>query len=146
MLVSCSAYSSNLKMEATSSSETSIDFQRTTQRYIPKIKLFCFWQFWKLCASIQGMINSKCNNRNRLPYLEPDVIKKVYEIWNARSFPNKAPVTGRANLFCYTSNLEGGLNGSLVIPPLIFPLCENTLIKYLKMKSMNIICIEWSNC
>jgi hypothetical protein len=30
-LVSCSAYSSNLKMEAICSSETSVDFQRTTE-------------------------------------------------------------------------------------------------------------------
>jgi hypothetical protein len=35
-LVSCSAYSSTLKMMATSSSETSVDFQRTTWRYIPE--------------------------------------------------------------------------------------------------------------
>jgi hypothetical protein len=35
-LVSCSAYSSTLKMEAICSSETSVDFQRTTQRYIPE--------------------------------------------------------------------------------------------------------------
>jgi hypothetical protein len=33
-LVSCLAYSSTLKMEATCSSETSADFQRTTRRYI----------------------------------------------------------------------------------------------------------------
>jgi hypothetical protein len=34
ILVSCLAYSSALKMEAASSSETSVDFQRTTWRYI----------------------------------------------------------------------------------------------------------------
>jgi hypothetical protein len=33
-VVSCLAYSSNLKMEAKYSSETSVDFQRTTQPYI----------------------------------------------------------------------------------------------------------------
>jgi hypothetical protein len=33
-LVSCSAYSSTLKMEAICFSETSVDFQRTTWRYI----------------------------------------------------------------------------------------------------------------
>jgi hypothetical protein len=32
------AYSSTLKMEATFSSETEVDFQRTTQRYIPENK------------------------------------------------------------------------------------------------------------
>jgi hypothetical protein len=35
-LVSCSDYSSTLKMEAVCSSETSVDFQRTTRRYIPQ--------------------------------------------------------------------------------------------------------------
>jgi hypothetical protein len=36
LLVSCLAYSSTLKMEATCSSETSVYFQRTTGRYIPE--------------------------------------------------------------------------------------------------------------
>jgi hypothetical protein len=36
ILVSCLAYSSTLKMETTCSSETSVDFHRTTLRYIPK--------------------------------------------------------------------------------------------------------------
>jgi hypothetical protein len=35
-LLSCSTYFSTLKMEATCSSRTSIDFQRTTRRYIPE--------------------------------------------------------------------------------------------------------------
>jgi hypothetical protein len=35
-LISCSAYSSTLKMEAICSSETSVEFQRITQRYIPE--------------------------------------------------------------------------------------------------------------
>jgi hypothetical protein len=35
-LISCLTYSSTLKMEPTCSSETSVDFQRTRQRYIPK--------------------------------------------------------------------------------------------------------------
>jgi hypothetical protein len=34
ILISWLAYSSTLKMKATYSSETSVDFQRTTQRYI----------------------------------------------------------------------------------------------------------------
>jgi hypothetical protein len=38
-LVSCSACSLTLKMEATCSSETSADFQRTTQRYIPEDRI-----------------------------------------------------------------------------------------------------------
>jgi hypothetical protein len=35
-LASYSTYSLTLKMEAICSSETSVDFQRTTQRYIPE--------------------------------------------------------------------------------------------------------------
>jgi hypothetical protein len=35
-LVSCSAYFSTLKMEAICSSETPVDFQRTTRHYIPE--------------------------------------------------------------------------------------------------------------
>jgi hypothetical protein len=35
-LVSCLAYFSTLKLEATCSSETSVDFQRTKGRYIPE--------------------------------------------------------------------------------------------------------------
>jgi hypothetical protein len=35
-LVSCSAYSSTLKMETIYSSEMSVEFQRTTRRYIPE--------------------------------------------------------------------------------------------------------------
>jgi hypothetical protein len=38
MLVSCLAYSSALKIEATCSSEMSVEFQRTKQRYIPENK------------------------------------------------------------------------------------------------------------
>jgi hypothetical protein len=35
-LIYCSGYCSTLKMEAIYSSETSVDFQWTTQRYIPE--------------------------------------------------------------------------------------------------------------
>jgi hypothetical protein len=34
--VSCFAYSSTLKVEATCSFETSVDFQRTTLRFVPE--------------------------------------------------------------------------------------------------------------
>jgi hypothetical protein len=36
MLISCMAYSPALKLEDTRYSETSADFQRTPQRYIPE--------------------------------------------------------------------------------------------------------------
>jgi hypothetical protein len=41
------AYSSTLKMEATYSSETSVDFQRTTERYIPEDGLIILSERWK---------------------------------------------------------------------------------------------------
>jgi hypothetical protein len=46
-LVSCSAYSSTLKMEAICSPKTSFDFQQATQRYIPEystLQIFFFDQ------------------------------------------------------------------------------------------------------
>jgi hypothetical protein len=46
MLVSCLAYFSNLKMEATCSSETSVDFQRTTRRYVPEDKALGMQSSW----------------------------------------------------------------------------------------------------
>jgi hypothetical protein len=49
-LVSCSVYSSTLKIEEIYSSETSVDFQRTTRRYIPEYKCpsvtFCLSYFF----------------------------------------------------------------------------------------------------
>jgi hypothetical protein len=39
MLVSCVAYSSALKMEATCSSETSVNFHRTARSYIPEDRI-----------------------------------------------------------------------------------------------------------
>jgi hypothetical protein len=61
-LVSCLAYSSTLKMEATCSSETSVDFQRTTRRYIPEVRtLFTLFQAdvssWNSEASDRKMRN-----------------------------------------------------------------------------------------
>jgi hypothetical protein len=48
----CLVYSSTLKMEATYSSETSVDFQRTSRNYIPEIStlLLNFFQikYWEL--------------------------------------------------------------------------------------------------
>jgi hypothetical protein len=43
MLVSCVAYSSALKMEAKWSSETLVDFQQTTLRYIPEDRTYKFY-------------------------------------------------------------------------------------------------------
>jgi hypothetical protein len=55
-LVSCSAYFSTLKMEAIFSSETSVDSQRTTRRYIPEdgtlhVREYCVAQI--MCISFE---------------------------------------------------------------------------------------------
>jgi hypothetical protein len=55
---SCSAYSSNLKMEETCSSETSVDFQRPTRRYIPEDKTLHYHR----CQNFKSCVNSKCIN------------------------------------------------------------------------------------
>jgi hypothetical protein len=47
MLVSCLAYSSTPKMEAMCSSETPVDFHRTTRRYIPEHKETALSHFCK---------------------------------------------------------------------------------------------------
>jgi hypothetical protein len=50
MLVSCFGISSTLKMEAIFSSETPVDFQRTTQRYIPGDRTLQFSLFVSFVA------------------------------------------------------------------------------------------------
>jgi hypothetical protein len=56
LLVSCLAYSSILKMEATCSPEMSVDFQRITWRYIPDDKILhnhlCQNQKTYTCATL----------------------------------------------------------------------------------------------
>jgi hypothetical protein len=42
-LVSCLAYPSIIKMEATCSAETAVDFQRTTRRYISEDRTLQGW-------------------------------------------------------------------------------------------------------
>jgi hypothetical protein len=54
-MVSCSAYSSTLKMEATCFSETSVDFQRTTRRYITEDRTLCNHR----CRHCQKIKNDK---------------------------------------------------------------------------------------
>jgi hypothetical protein len=40
--VICLVYSSTLNMKAKSSSQTSVDFQRTAQRYVPEVRILFF--------------------------------------------------------------------------------------------------------
>jgi hypothetical protein len=62
LLVSCLAYSPNLKMEATCSSETSVDFQRTTRHYIPEERTHNH-----RCENLKSYIILKLPHKNRLP-------------------------------------------------------------------------------
>jgi hypothetical protein len=61
-LGSCSAYSSTLKMEAICSSETSVHFQRTIQRYIPEnstlqsqVQFIAFTKYLEIQYSYRNM-------------------------------------------------------------------------------------------
>jgi hypothetical protein len=57
ILVSCFAYFSTLKMEATCASETSVDFQRTTRRYIPEDSTLQVWLCWiRSCMNLITLI------------------------------------------------------------------------------------------
>jgi hypothetical protein len=63
MLGSCSAYSSTLNMEEESYSETSVDFQRTTGRYIQKdrtLQMFRCWPFPPLAFRKPSSRQSSC--------------------------------------------------------------------------------------
>jgi hypothetical protein len=81
-LVSCSGYSSTLKMETVCSPETSIDFQRTTLRYIPENSTLrnhsC--EDLKSCINIFNLCNSINNNRlnwiRHIKRMEPERLPK----------------------------------------------------------------------
>jgi hypothetical protein len=58
---SCLGYSLALKMEATCSSETPVDFQRTTRRYIPDRTLHLWGTLQKKCLWVQwGLLRNAC--------------------------------------------------------------------------------------
>jgi hypothetical protein len=64
-LVYCLVYSSTLKMEATCSSETSADFQRSTRRYIPEdgtLRLISCIQYISLIRFMITNIKYKINS------------------------------------------------------------------------------------
>jgi hypothetical protein len=58
MLVSCLAYSSTLKMEATHSTKTSVDFQQTMLHYIQEIELFRSTHCFNVVGTILLLIYS----------------------------------------------------------------------------------------
>jgi hypothetical protein len=64
MLVSCLAYSSTLKMEATYTSETSVYFQRTTWRYIAEDRALLM-QFITFFDAISLIFKASFNNTGK---------------------------------------------------------------------------------
>jgi hypothetical protein len=81
--VSCSAYSSTLKMEAICSSETSVDFQRTTRRYIPGDSTLNSVYFLSYDCNMAGYISKKLE-------LIKTIIQNRLEI-KAKYFPTRDP-------------------------------------------------------
>jgi hypothetical protein len=106
-LISCSAYSSALKMEAIFSSETSVEFQRTTRRYIPKIDLFGFYfvslPFQVTCLLLcnWGLTPCVCSFRRFTPEQRRDaawVFAKSHESYATNYdivFPHDEHLAGR---------------------------------------------------
>jgi hypothetical protein len=72
------AYSSTLKMEATCSSETSVDFQRITRRYIPEESKFS----WLLASSVSDLehITKLENKQKRMRQTDRQTNTLIYSI------------------------------------------------------------------
>jgi hypothetical protein len=68
MPVSCLAYSSTLKMEATCSSGTSVDFQRTARRYIPEDRTL----HGHRCESLESYRLHTYSLLNQCPFIETE--------------------------------------------------------------------------
>jgi hypothetical protein len=71
-LVSCSSYSSSLKMETICSSETSVDLQRTVQRYIPENSTHL--KDW--CHNLKSY-NDSDNDVNTFPTIFSEVSRRM---------------------------------------------------------------------
>jgi hypothetical protein len=101
MLVSCWAYSLNLTMEVTCSSETSIDFQRIKRRYIPADNC------------------SQCKSNNKFNFNDKE--RKVIAMSAAKDTPVTAPLGNNvssgetsytkiqqaSNVLLFASNIRG---------------------------------------
>jgi hypothetical protein len=99
-LVSWSAYSSTLKMERIFSSETSVDFQRTTRRYIPED------------STLQ---NHPCENLKSYTILtvvrrEPVTMTESNYLYIGYKYSNVTPVSKLTLFWLYDHNslLSGG--------------------------------------
>jgi hypothetical protein len=89
-LVSCLAYSSTLKMEVTCFSETSVDFQRTTRRYMPGDTTLQMAGWWN-GKDMEG------NGRGAFAVLFLYFPGKLWKLrsWQLLSRPRLEPTTSR---------------------------------------------------
>jgi hypothetical protein len=79
-MISCLAYFSTLKMEATCSCETSVNFQRTTRRYIPENFIWSLDDRWNTNWSKRGRKRS-CLNQGTMPDVMRD-LRETMDIFN----------------------------------------------------------------
>jgi hypothetical protein len=102
-LVFCLAYSSILKMEAVCSSETSVEFQRTTRRYIPEDRTLNNHRCWNLTSHVLAF-----RWLFGLPFHSEDVVSQKRRSASAEQhgFTCQRPVTAvtpvRQSVFIYT--------------------------------------------
>jgi hypothetical protein len=74
ILISCLAYCSSLKVEAMCSSETSVEFNKTTQRYIPEN------------TSLQSMLAKCFNLVPCLTYLSTLIMEAIFSSKTSNDF------------------------------------------------------------
>jgi hypothetical protein len=85
-LICCSAYSSIVKMEAVCSSETPVDFQRTTRRYIPEDSTLHIHR----CEDLKSYIMFGLFLQSNSNYMQTRELKLVGEISRRVSMVPKA--------------------------------------------------------
>jgi hypothetical protein len=93
-LVSCSAYSSTLKIESICSSTTSVDFKRTTRRYIPEDSTLQNERSYFICDRrslriLAGRLFTLAGRMVVLLVFYRHILKKNLEADNNTSFHNK---------------------------------------------------------
>jgi hypothetical protein len=88
-LVSCSAYSSPLKMEAICSSETSVEFKRTTRPYVPenitfynhRCEILEFYKWITSTASAFDFVHILATNNRKRIVTETSHYKHAIDVW-----------------------------------------------------------------